>query len=254
MPQNPDVDQKKVKLKARAKDLANNDSSKDSQNTKEENINDDEEIIEPHHEIKGTKQSLTVFFDDQYPFDQVIGPFEKELEDNPNFFKNSVATFSFGERIFSSKERIRLRELCKAYGFLCQLQQEKEKDETYKSQTVLIDRTMRSGQKVEYNGNVVVLGDVQPGAEVIAAGHVMIWGNLRGTVHAGATGDEKSVVCAMRLTPVQLRIASQVAVNPYSQDKTVDLGPEVAYIKDQQILAESWDAKSFIRLGISFEE
>lgn len=253
MPKNPEIEEKRQKLKEKAQSATEEiTQAQESNKTAEEKVEEEELVV--HHEIRGTKQSLRVIFDDAFNFEEVLQPFEQELEQNSDFFKDSVALFSYGKRIFSAKERVRLRDLCKAYGFLCQLEQENEEDESYKSQAILIDCTMRSGQKVEFNGNVIVLGDVQPGAEVIASGHVMIWGTLRGTVHAGATGDETAVVCAMRLIPVQLRIAGHVAVNPYSNDQTADLEPEVAYVKDHDILAEAWDAKSFLRLGVSFEE
>ncbi|MBC7106160.1 MAG: septum site-determining protein MinC, partial [Firmicutes bacterium] len=74
-------------------------------------------------------------------------------------------------------------------------------------QTILVRRTLRSGQRLCYNGNVVILGDVNPGAEVVAAGNVIVMGVLRGVVHAGANGNEEAVVLAFRLRPTQLRIA-----------------------------------------------
>lgn len=102
---------------------------------------------------------------------------------------------------------------------------------------VMIQRTMRSGFKVGYKGHVVILGDVNPGAEVIASGSIIVWGHLRGTVHAGAEGDETAVVCALDLSPTQLRIASKIATTPNSQEKPK---PEIASINNNQIIAELW--------------
>lgn len=102
---------------------------------------------------------------------------------------------------------------------------------------VMIHRTMRSGFKVAYQGHVVVLGDVNPGAEIVASGSVVVWGRLLGTVHAGAEGDETAVICALDLSPLQLRIASKVAIAPKG-DK--DPRPEIASINGDQIIAEAW--------------
>lgn len=102
---------------------------------------------------------------------------------------------------------------------------------------VMIHRTMRSGFKVAYQGHVVVLGDVNPGAEIVASGSVVVWGRLLGTVHAGAEGDETAVICALDLSPLQLRIASKVAIAPKG-DK--DPQPEIASINGDQIIAEAW--------------
>jgi septum site-determining protein MinC len=103
-----------------------------------------------------------------------------------------------------------------------------------------IQRTMRSGFRVAYGGHVVVLGDVNPGAEIMAGGNVIVWGRLRGVVHAGADGDENAVVCALDLAPTQLRIASLVSIAPKRKGKS---HPEVARIQDGQITAASWDVK-----------
>ncbi|HIE12178.1 MAG TPA: septum site-determining protein MinC [Desulfotomaculum sp.] len=98
------------------------------------------------------------------------------------------------------------------------------------NQTVLIQRTLRSGQSIFYPGNVVVLGDVNPGAQVAATGDVIVVGALRGTVHAGAGGDEAAVVIAFRLEPTQLRIAEHVSRPPAGM---VPAGqPEVARVRD----------------------
>lgn len=80
--------------------------------------------------------------------------------------------------------------------------------------TVLIRRTLRSGQSIHFPGNVVVLGDVNPGAEIVAGGSIIVMGTLRGVVHAGATGIKNAVVTAFRLLPTQLRIADQITRAP----------------------------------------
>ena len=106
------------------------------------------------------------------------------------------------------------------------------------SSGVLIKRTLRNGRTVRHVGHVVVIGDVNPGAHVIAGGDVLIWGRLRGTVHAGAGGDSDAVVCALDMRPMQLRIANQVAITPESA--TSRPRPEVAFIREGQIVAEEW--------------
>jgi septum site-determining protein MinC len=107
---------------------------------------------------------------------------------------------------------------------------------------LLLKETLRSGRSVYHEGHVVVIGDVNPGAEIIAGGDVVVWGRVRGLVHAGALGDETAVICALALTPTQLRIADQIAIPPTTApDKLV---PEKAYIRHGQIIAEPWQHKS----------
>jgi septum site-determining protein MinC len=102
---------------------------------------------------------------------------------------------------------------------------------------VLVRRTLRSGAQVHSAGHVTVIGDVNPGAEIVAGGNVVVWGRLRGMVHAGANGDEGAIVCAMDLAPTQLRIATHIAIPPAERGET---GAEIAFIRDGQVVAENW--------------
>ena len=104
---------------------------------------------------------------------------------------------------------------------------------------LMVKETLRSGQSIDYEGSVVVIGDVNPGAEVVADGDVIVWGKLRGLVHAGANGNEKATISALDLSPTQLRIATKIAVTPKQKGRVVV--PETAAInKDGQIVAEAW--------------
>lgn len=70
-----------------------------------------------------------------------------------------------------------------------------------------VARTVRSGVRVESDGHLTVLGDVNPGGEVIAVGSILIWGRLRGSAHAGVQGDKSACVCALEMSPQRLQIA-----------------------------------------------
>ncbi len=106
--------------------------------------------------------------------------------------------------------------------------------------TVMVRRTLRSGSSIHHSGPVVVIGDVNPGAEIVCAGDVVVWGRLRGMVHAGAKGDESAIVCALDLSPTQLRIAGKIAIAPKRKGKPV---PEVARLIEGQVVAQAWDPK-----------
>jgi len=103
---------------------------------------------------------------------------------------------------------------------------------------IMIRRTLRSGRAVRSQGHVIIYGDVNPGAEIIAVGDVIVWGRLRGNVHAGANGDSTAVVCALDMTPTQLRIAGFIAMSP--PDKRHKPKPEVASVRDGRIVVEAW--------------
>jgi septum site-determining protein MinC len=111
-------------------------------------------------------------------------------------------------------------------------------------EALLVQRTLRSGQVIYHPGHVVVIGDVNPGAEIRAGGSVVVWGRLRGKVHAGA-GDgqgESAVVCALHLTPTQLRIGEYITLSP-GDETHHDLLPEMASVQQGQIVAEPWPYK-----------
>jgi len=107
-------------------------------------------------------------------------------------------------------------------------------------EAVLVRRTLRSGHNINYFGHVIVVGDVNPGAEIVAGGDIVVWGRLRGTVHAGADGNKNAIICALDLSPTQLRIADQIRVTSPEKKKS---GPEIARLVDKQVIAEPWDTK-----------
>lgn len=112
-------------------------------------------------------------------------------------------------------------------------------EKVVKENTILVQRTLRSGQVIRYDGNVVILGDVNPGAEVIATGNVIVMGVLRGVVHAGAGGNEDAVVVAFRLQPTQLRIANHITRAPDGEEPVIGY-PEVARIKGGVVTIETF--------------
>jgi septum site-determining protein MinC len=104
---------------------------------------------------------------------------------------------------------------------------------------VLIKRTLRNGRTVHSDGHVVVIGDVNAGAVISAVGDVIVWGRLRGTVHAGVKGDESAVVCALYLAPTQLRIAGYITISP--EDNRRKPKPEKALVRNGRIEAVAWE-------------
>ncbi|MBR5329734.1 MAG: septum site-determining protein MinC [Firmicutes bacterium] len=112
------------------------------------------------------------------------------------------------------------------------------KDNLPQGNTMLIEGPLRSGHKVDYDGNVVVMGDVNAGAEVRASGHVMIFGALRGMVHGGAKGDVNAKVLALMLFPTQLRIADHITCPPEGYEEIAGRGPEIAALRDDKVVIE----------------
>lgn len=104
---------------------------------------------------------------------------------------------------------------------------------------ILVRRTVRSGKVVKSDGHVIILGDVNAGAKIVAGGDIVVWGHLRGMAHAGVFGDETAVVCALNLQPTQLRIGSLITV--FAPSKRRKPRPERAFIQNGQIKSEDWN-------------
>ena len=107
--------------------------------------------------------------------------------------------------------------------------------------TLYINQTLRSGQTVSYEGNILIIGDAHPGSEIVAGGDITVWGILGGIAHAGNQGNFTAKVRALKLNAIQLRIAGLYARRndtlnvPYVQ-KTNEFTPEEAQIEDGKIV------------------
>ena len=194
------------------------------------------------------------------------------------FFEGAEVTLDVGRRMLTTPQLVELDELLRGRHGLCLVdvlhtdpsvagEPEEEPDlaaregergaatqrrsasrETDEQQALQLDsglvrRTLRSGQRVQCDGNVVIMGDVNPGAVVIATGDILVMGVLRGVAHAGATGNQRAVVAAFRLEPTQLRVANFISRSP---DETPAAGtdqprgPEVASIKNGVVVIEPY--------------
>lgn len=110
-----------------------------------------------------------------------------------------------------------------------------------RGETVIVARTIRSGGRVESTGSVVVLGDVNAGAEILANDDIIVVGSLRGLAHAGAGGNEKAVIWAEKILSPQLRIGSALAQAGATMEAENGKGPEVAHLKDGAIVIRPWN-------------
>jgi len=118
---------------------------------------------------------------------------------------------------------------------------EEKSDSTDKMPTLYMTQTLRSGQTLNYNGNVIIIGDAHPGSEIIANGDITVWGVLGGIVHAGANGNTNAKIRALKFNAIQIRIAGLYArrndtINVPFVQKTSEFTPEEARIDNKQII------------------
>ncbi len=119
--------------------------------------------------------------------------------------------------------------------------EEPEKEEKH---TLYVKQTLRSGQKLEHEGNLIIIGDCNAGSEIIATGDIVVWGILSGIAHAGSKGDTKACIRAFKINAIQLRIADLLARKPDMieidrSEKSDYFNPEEAKISEGEIVIYS---------------
>ena len=209
--------------------------------------------------IKGENDGLMLEFPPDLSFLEIVEELSRKLDSGSGFFLRGTLVRVPRNR-FSKEELAELQELFRTHGLICRLEkpvpmrsaspvppspkpaaasvspQEAMQDAPELQRMLVIDKTLRGGQAVETEGSVIVFGNVNPGAQIIAGGSVDIRGTCRGLVHAGAAGDSTAFIIADHLMPTQIRIANYVARSP---DEPEDFGKaERAYVKDGQIVIE----------------
>jgi septum site-determining protein MinC len=214
--------------------------------------------------IKGIRQGLLVTLGDG-DWCRVLETLEAHLGENPAFFRGGRVALDVGGRALThtqiedvrtmvARHRVEMwalvssnastRAAARESGLVIDLgpfrERERAPEDTKgpSGEVILVRRTLRSGQTLRHPGHIVILGDVNPGAEVVAGGDIVVWGKVRGLVHAGALGNEDAVICALDLAPTQLRIGGHIARSP--EERPSQLVPEKASVRDGQIVAVPW--------------
>ncbi len=193
-------------------------------------------------EIKGiTVPALKIKLDENKTVDENIREIEKKI--SSAFFKGSICVLDTGNMKISEEDKKKIEKVLekhnsKVLGYKQTLQKEEVNLPQIKEKKSMkiIPKTVRSGQSIEYDGDVLVIGDVNPDAYIIASGNVVVMGALRGIVHAGANGDETAIILALKLVPQQLRIANYITRSP--DDIEEPEYPEKAYIEEGNIIIE----------------
>lgn len=166
--------------------------------------------------------------------DDFLRDLQKRFEREYGLTIGQVITGSDRTRIAAEVLRIR------AAPTLHRQEEDTGVSDTREPDTVSVRHTLRSGSVERHlEGNILVLGDVNPGAEVVASGDVIVLGTLRGIVHAGALGDESAKVVALNLQATQLRIAQCIARSPEG-GRVAGIHPEYALVEEGQIVVQDF--------------
>ena len=196
--------------------------------------------------FKGTKDGVTVIFDPEVSFDILCRQLERKVEEAGRFFDNVKTSLAFKGRVFTEEEEEILLKIIAKYttmeitfvktenNELKRLSDLLEKEMSPYNLTKFHKGSLRNGKKIEFDGSVVVVGDVNPGAEIKAAGNIIVLGQLKGMAHAGCMGMTDAFVTAIYMAPVQLRIADIITRFP-EENKRGPKPPEYAFVQNGQI-------------------
>lgn len=211
-----------------------------------------------HVAIKGTREGLVLYLDPAADFGLLMNELDTLLGKSVQFLQGATVRCYAGTKEYSKDELAALSTVLGKYqlelaGWLTpeevyvpgksQAYAAEDKETRHleegmvEGNCLFVERTLRSGKSIQFEGHVVVMGDVNPGAEIIATGNIVVLGSFRGVAHAGATGDRNASVSAYHLAPTQLRIADLVTRAP--DDQADERGPEIARIKNDQLIVDA---------------
>lgn len=190
-----------------------------------------------HVTIKGIKDGLVFLLDDVCEFEDLLTELRYKLEhSHTNILAGPIihVDIKLGSRHITEEQKQSILEIMKQKGNLLvrsvespDLKPEKELG----SNITLMSGLVRSGQVLHHEGNLLFLGDVNPGGSVTCTGDIYILGALRGMAHAGFDGNEDTVIAASHFAPTQLRISDMIS-RPPDEWETWETSMEFAYLQD----------------------
>ena len=214
-------------------------------------------------QIKGIRDGLLATFSDASWEDQSTALLS-QIDERPSFFQGARLAVDVGTQVLKVNDLVDVRDrlsernvslwavisespttehTSQLLGLATRIskprpEEQKPAEAVSQDTALFINKTLRSGKRVEFPGHVVVMGDVNAGAEIVAEGNVIVWGRVRGMIHAGAKGNRAASICALDLSATQLRIADEVSAMLKPQK---DPKPEVATINSEgRLQAELW--------------
>ncbi|RKL65905.1 septum site-determining protein MinC [Salipaludibacillus neizhouensis] len=194
--------------------------------------------------IKGTKDGLTFLLDDQCTLDHLKEELKDKLSERPETLSPSQgpikAKIVIGTRYLNLEQEKELESLfsqemnVRIEAIESEVISKVKAEEIRQLQQInRIVTVVRSGQVLEVKGDLLLIGDVNPGATVKATGSIYIMGKLRGIAHAGYLGEDQAVICASTMEPTQLRVASIIR-RPPEDDEELQSNIECAYVNDDK--------------------
>ena len=226
------------------------------------------ELKKNSYPIKGFKEGILITLGDGN-WEEIQSQLLSQIDEKIKFFIGAKVAIEIGERVLHAAEMAKLRDTlsdrevklfavlstsrvtdvnAESMGLKTRKSVLKENSAGFGSAVldgepaILLQKTIRSGTSIKYMGHVIVDGDVNPGGEILTTGSIIIWGKLRGSVHAGMDGSESEVICAMELDPIKLRIAN-ISIKNNKLLRKLKRKPVKIKIDNGKLSIEYWDNK-----------
>ena len=208
--------------------------------------------------IKGNKHGIVVVLDADMDFSELKEHIATKFKDSAKFLGNAKMAISFEGKKLSDPEQREVLDIIAENSDLhvvCIVDNDPEQDAKFEKalndKLVELSNTtgqfykgnLRSGQVLETETSIIVIGDVNPGASVISKGNIIVLGALKGTVFAGATGNENAFVLALDMYPVQIRIGDTIARSPDNPIKDENREAKIAFLEEGNIYIEPVNRK-----------
>lgn len=194
--------------------------------------------------IKGTKDGLTLHLDDTCSYDELKKELDRKLSNSTRVQEEQQllsVKVKAGNRYLTQEQQEELKDLIRQKrnlivedletNVITKAEAEQQRQET---EIVPVAKVIRSGQVLEIVGDLLLIGDVNPGGTVKATGNIFIMGALKGIAHAGCDGNDEAVIAASVMKPSQLRISDSINRAPDQVQDEENRVMECAYISDNQ--------------------
>lgn len=197
--------------------------------------------------LKGNREGLNIIInmDAFNDFNEMSEVLVAKLSKAKRFYKGSTLKITTELKYINDRDLRKLKDILFEEFLIkdCIFEEvEEDKSKIFngitEGRTKFISKTIRSGQIIKYAGNVVIIGDVNPGAEIYAEGNIVVLGALKGQAHAGTSGNLKAFIAALKLQPQIIQIGNMITRSP--EDDIKPLYPEIAKIKKRQIIVEPY--------------
>lgn len=209
--------------------------------------------------LKSNRYGINLILDADMPFGQLEEAILEKFRESEKFFKNAKIAISFEGRRLSQEEEFSILDMIEkntSIQIICVIDQDEMREQMYKEKIdsyyqdvadntgEFYKGTLRSGQVLKCDTSIVIIGDVNPGAKIIAKGNIVILGSLKGNAYAGAAGDESCFVTALDMDPVQIKIGNVIGRSadrgPWeairNRHRTMD--PQIALVSKGNIMIE----------------